>query len=455
MTKGSERNYILKILEDIDKKGLFVNQVLDDYFYVYEFDKQQRSFISKIVYGTIEQRYYIDFAVNSVSKVKVRKMKPVIKYIIRMTAYQILFMDKVPDHAAINEGVKLTKKRKFFQLTGFVNGVLRSVVREKDTLEEKIDKLKPIEKLSIRYSFDQEMLKYLMKQYDFKVIEKYLMESLKTKATAIRVNQTKTNREQLIKELQPVGLIENGHILKDSLYITEYGKITDLEAFKKGLFQVQDESSTLVGIISNIKEGVKVLDVCAAPGGKATHISDLLNGSGEVVACDISEHKVLKINENIQRLGLNNIKTKLLDASIYNKEYNNAFDIVITDVPCSGLGIIRSKPDIKFNMNYSKIESLIELQQKIIQNVSTYVNSGGTLVYSTCTINKEENESQVKKFLDNNNDFELIDISKEIDTYQDIKYPEILKSFINNGMLQLITDEKLTDGFFIAKLRKK
>jgi len=454
MTKGSEREYVLKILEDIHKKEIFANQALDDYFYVYEFDKQQRSFISRIVYGTIENNKYIDFCINAVAKIKVNKMKPTIRFILRMSVYQLLYMDKVPSHAAINEAVKLTTKRNFFQLKGFVNGVLRSVERRSGEFEGMLDELPMRDKLSIKYSLNWDVVGYLQKQYSDEVFEAFLQESLKRKKTCIRVNTLKTSSEELRKILKTDCEISDGHLLDTSMYLSGYSNLTSIEGFTNGLFQVQDESSTLVGLVANPSKDQSIIDVCAAPGGKSTHIAQLLANEGKVISCDVSESKVEKINENISRLDLSNVETMVQDASESIEANIENFDLVIADIPCSGLGLLRSKPDIKSNMTVAKIKSLIELQKEIIDNVSTYVKPGGTLIYSTCTINKKENRVQVDEFLDRHHDFDLVPIViGDMASSEDIN--PFLDEFIQDGCIELMTNEKVTDGFFIAKMKRR
>jgi len=453
MTKGSERNYVLKILEDIYKKDSFANQVIDNYFYVYEFDKQQKSFISRVVYGTIENVKYIDFCLNEVSKIKVNKMKPTIRFILRMSVYQLLFMDKVPSHAAINEAVKLTIKRNFFQLKGFVNGVLRSVERRKGDFEGLIDQLSKRDRFSIKYSMNWDVVGYLQKQYSDEDFEKFLIESLKKKNTCIRVNTVKIVRAELENVLSEECTLTKGHLLEDSLYLSDYSNLMNLDSFNKGEFQVQDESSTLVGLVANPNSHQKIIEVCAAPGGKTTHLAQLLNNEGHVISCDISDSKIEKINENINRLGLTNISTQVQNASIPREDYIDEFDIVVADIPCSGLGLLRSKPDIKTNMTVDKIKSLIELQKEIIDNVATYVKPGGTLIYSTCTINKKENRVQVDEFLTRHEEFELIPINRN-DMANSEHISELLDTYIKDGCIELITNEYVTDGFFIAKLKR-
>jgi len=448
MTKGSERQYILKILEDIQTKQAFMNKVIDDYFFVYDFDKQQRSFIARVVYGTIEHQNYIDFCINNVSNIKINKMKPTIRSILRMSVYQILFMDKVPAHAAINEAVKLTQKRKFTNLKSFVNGVLRNIERQKQEFPELIKKLPEADFLSVRYSLNHELTTYLLTQYSFEALERFLIESQREKETCVRTNVLKLTTAELKEKLISLCEIREGNLFDDSFYIRGYDQLQLLEPFLKGEFQVQDESSTIVGIIANLERESKVIDVCAAPGGKTTHMAMLMENAGNVIACDISEAKTQKIYENCKRLNLSNVSIVTQDATIKNEDFINAFDTVVADVPCSGLGVLRSKPDIKHNMTREKITRLIEIQKSILQNVKDYVKVGGVLIYSTCTINKDENANQMDEFLRCNPSFIAIDLMQEP------QLNSLIKNHIKDNYLQLLTDEQVTDGFFIAKLKR-
>lgn len=448
MTKGSERQYILKILEDIQTKQAFMNKVIDDYFFVYDFDKQQRSFIARVVYGTIEHQNYIDFCINHVSSIKINKMKPTIRGILRMSVYQILFMDKVPAHAAINEAVKLTQKRKFTNLKSFVNGVLRNVERQKQGFPELIKQLPEAEYLSVQYSLNHELTTYLLSQYSFDALEKFLIESQREKETCVRTNILKLTTADLKEKLLAQCEIRDGNLFKDSFYIRGYDQLNVLEPFINGEFQVQDESSTLVGIIANLNKSSNVIDVCAAPGGKTTHMAMLMENAGRIVACDISETKTHKIQENCERLSLSNVTIITQDATIKNDDFIQAFDTVIADVPCSGLGVFRSKPDIKHNMTREKISRLIEIQKSILQNVKDYVKVDGVLIYSTCTINKDENANQIDGFLKDNPSFVAVDLMNEP------QLNGLIKSHIKDKYLQLLTDEQVTDGFFIAKLKR-
>ena len=455
MTKGSERTYILKILEDMESKSLYPSQVLDDYFYVYDFDKQQRSFIAKVVFGMLEQQYYIDYAINKVSKVQVSKMKPLIRHVMRMSAYQILFMDKVPDHGAINEAVKLVKKRKFHQLGGFVNGVLRALTREKEAIAGEVAGLPSELRLSVLYSVHKEMIVHLKEQYGLDVIESFLKESMKEKKTVLRRNAFKSESGFFITELEKEAVVKESPLLRDSYRISGYDSLASMETFKRGLFQVQDESSTLVGLSAGIKPGMRVLDTCCAPGGKTTHIAELLKGEGELIACDISEHKLQKVEDNLKRLDIEGVSLRIMDAATKEDSFVDGFDVVICDAPCSGLGILRSKPDIKLNMDVPKMEQLVHLQEKILSNVQAYVKPGGTLVYSTCTVNRNENIHQVESFLKEHPDFEIESLKPVFDQADEVVDASLLDPYYEQGCLQLLTQEKLTDGFFICRMHRK
>lgn len=452
MSKVNERMLVLRILEDMDGKNRFLNDVIEDYFHVYELDKQQRSFISRLAYGSVENDLYLDFCLNLVSKVKSNKMKKPLRYILRMALYQLLFMDKVPEHAIINEAVKLSVKRGYGQLKGFVNGVLRESVRRKDEFSNELMKLPKKQYLSVRYSVSSYLVEYLLEQYSEKELESFLEASSKERKTCIRINRMKTTKEDLLKKLRSSLNVEEGHLLEQALYIEGMDRVDTISGFQEGLFTVQDESSMLVTIIADPKPGMKVLDVCAAPGGKTAFCAEQMEDKGLVVSCDVSEKKLDRIRENIERLGLTSVQLRMQDATLREEEFHEAFDLVIADVPCSGLGILRSKPDIKRNLSLEKLESLIDLQGRILSNIADYVVKGGYLIYSTCTVNHKENKEQVKAFLMQHKEFSLVPLEEE-DRFQDQVKAKIKKQ-ISEGMLQLMTDEQLTDGFFIAKMRK-
>ena len=446
MTNINERHIALKVLEDVEKKGRFVSQILDDYFIQYTLTKQQRSFISKMVYGVIENQILINYYIHATSNIKKNKIKPVIRIILQLAIYQLLFLDKVPAHAAINEAVKLVKKRKLFQLRGFVNGVLRNIERNHQEVYAKIQLLPLEQRLSIMYSIKEELVNYLLKTYNAKELEAYLKASMSIKDTCIRTNILKISPSKLKEQLTNAYQVREGYLFDEAFYLSEYDRLELIDEFVDGCFQVQDESSMCVAklVDSNAKT---IIDVCSAPGGKSTHLAERRNDNASIIACDISENKTRKIDENCRRLGLSSITTKVADATVFNPPWKEAFDCVLADAPCSGLGILRTKPDIKMNMSLEKIESLIKIQKDILDNVCQYVKIGGELIYSTCTINAFENTHQVKHFLQEHPEFEKVDLRHWC-------LENHLDSFIEDGNIQLLTHQSQTDGFFIAKLRR-
>ena len=443
------REMALEILLEVEKNGAYPNvllkQTLDKYLYM---EKQERAFLTRLVEGCVERKITLEHYINSVSKTPVNKMKPVIRCIMRMAAYQIFYMDSVPDSAACNEAVKLAQKKGFHTLKGFVNGVLRNLSRQKDEMAMPDEKKEPIKAFSVQYSIPEWLVEKIIRDYG-KENAKNMFASLyeNVGATSIRVNNSKISTEECAELLKKEGVhVEKGAYVENALEISGYDSLQFLESFEKGCFQVQDVSSMLVGIAAAPKKGDRVIDVCAAPGGKSIHVADLLNETGHVEARDLTDYKVNLIEENIARCGFDNINAKKADALILDEEAFESADIVIADLPCSGLGVLKKKSDIKYRMSQAQIEELVQLQRKILKNAVTYVKKGGTLIYSTCTIAKEENDLQVDWILEN--------LPLQLVSLEDCMGEEILKNTEREGVLQLLPGREKTDGFFLAKFRK-
>lgn len=441
------RNICLKILEELETNNIFINEALEGHFNMLTMTQQEKAFVNRVVYGTVENEIRIDYIIDQFSKLKANKLKKPILLILRMSIYQMLFMEHIPHSAAIDEGVKLVKKRKMINLAGFVNGVLRNVSRNIASINYPNEELNKSEYLSIMYSVPKWLVDYLIAQYDYNIVKEIFKDSLKTPKLCIRYNHLRGSRDELLKSLKEDQLIvSEGHILPYAYYLENVGAIKSLKAFQKGLFQVQDESSMLVSEIANPKESDTVLDVCAAPGGKTTHMAQIMNNNGKIYSRDVSERKLFMINENCSRLGISNVDISRQDATILDLNLENKIDIVLTDVPCSGLGIIKKKPDIKYNVSLEGISSLIKVQREILNTACKYVKIGGTLIYSTCTINTHENDENIEWFLENHSNYELIpieyDLKDDLNTAKD-------KSF-----LQLLPINEVSDGFFIAKMKR-
>lgn len=453
MTKSVNiRELILGILLEVTEKEayshLIIRSVLDKYQYL---DKSERAFITRVSEGTIENMILIDYIINQFSKVKVNKMKPVIRNILRMGVYQLKYMDSVPDSAVCNEAVKLAKKKGFNNLTGFVNGVLRNISRNIDSIRypaKSEDKEQEIEYLSIMYSMPGWITEDFYDSYGKAVTKQILEGFLNRNTTTVRCNLSKASIDETVSLLEQDNInVKRNNYLDYALEIENFNTISNIKAFNEGLCQVQDVSSMLVAEIAGIKENDIILDVCAAPGGKSIHAADKLNNTGKVYARDLTEAKAELIRQNVERTGYTNIEVKVQDALIKDNELLNKADVVIADLPCSGLGVIAKKTDIKYKMSKEKQKELVKLQRQILSVVKDYVKPGGVLIYSTCTINIEENIENVKWFCESF-DFEM----KSITSYL---CKELRSDTTDKGYLQLLPGVHNTDGFFMARLERK
>lgn len=417
---------LLEIMEHEQYSHLVIRDVLDKYAYL---EKQERAFLTRLVEGTIERTVELDYIINLFSKVKVRKMKPLIRNLLRMSVYQLRDMDSVPDSAVCNEAVKLAKKRGFHQLSGFVNGVLRSISREPEKIQYPDRRKNPAEYLSVCYSMPEWIVKEWMDSYGDRRAEELLCAFSKEQALYVRTNLNRTTPEQLMESLRAQGIeVAQNASLSYAIELKNYDNLNAIPEFQNGDFYVQDVSSMMVAETAAPKNGDYIIDVCAAPGGKSTHLAEMLNGTGHVQARDLTEYKVGLIQENINRHQLANMEAVMWDATVEDAQSVGKADILICDLPCSGLGVLGKKTDIRYKMTQEKQQELVLLQRRILDTVHTYVKPGGTLVYSTCTIHRDENEGNVEWFL--------------------AKYPQ----FSLDSMQQMFPGELGQDGFFIAKL---
>ncbi len=435
---------LMKITEEEAYSHIVLRGVLEQYQYL---DKRDRAFISRITEGTLEHLLQIDYIIECFSKVPVYNMKPLIRNLLRMSVYQLKYMDSVPDSAAINEAVKMAQKHGFYNLKGFVNGVLRAVARGLEDVVYPDAKKDPEGYLSVTYSMPVWILKKWLHQFDFATVEAICKSTHEERPITVRCNLSKISKDEIIDSLNEQGITVKQHPYLDyALEISDFNYLGAVDAFRKGWIYVQDVSSMLVAEIAAPNWGDVCLDVCAAPGGKALHLADKLKGSGSVEAFDLSEHKVLLMRENIDRSELINITADVKDATAFDPLYEGKADIVLADVPCSGLGVMGRKQDIKYKMTQQRQDEIIRLQRRILQVVTRYVKPGGTLIFSTCTIGLDENQNNLKWLLDYF-PFTL----ESIDSY----IPEELRSRTTaGGYLQLLPGVHESDGFFIARLRR-
>ncbi len=446
------RALALECLMEINENGKYIHHilraVLDKYQYL---EKQERAFLNRLVEGTLERQIELDYVLNAFSKVRVAKMKPLIRSLLRMSLYQLMYMDAVPDSAVCNEAVKLAKKRGFGQLSGFVNGLLRNIARNREEVAYPDRKSDPSAYLSVRYSMPEWIVLKWIHTYGIEKTENILKAFYQDYPLAVRTNQTRISTEKLKKQLLDEGAgyaepipkygnwMDKAHpslvsayerISKYALLLSGIDYLGDFPSFQRGEFYIQDVSSMLAAETAEPKKGDYCIDVCAAPGGKSTHLAELLDGTGMVEARDLTEYKVGLMEENRIRQGLVNLKSVCMDASCFDEASVGNADILICDLPCSGLGVLGKKPDIRYKMTEDLQEELVELQRKILSTVYPYLKVGGTLIYSTCTINQSENEENVKWLLET--------------------HPMLSLEF----MQQLFPQEAGSDGFFLAKLKK-
>ncbi|OON92258.1 MAG: 16S rRNA (cytosine(967)-C(5))-methyltransferase, partial [Candidatus Epulonipiscium fishelsonii] len=380
------RETIVDILVEIEKSQSYVQLILKKY--LEQFEILDRKFITEVVNGTIQHQITLDYYINTLSKTPVNKMKPFIKQLIRMSAYQLLFLDKIPTPAIINEAVNIVKRRKMTNLSGFVNGILRNLDRQKDNI---VLPTEPIECFSVKYSMPAWIIQMWNNVYNHAEIEKICSSLNRRGKVCGRVNNLKTSKEQLKILLNRENIdITDGKFIEESFYLNNVTSIGNVSSFKEGLWTVQDESAMLVSKVLNPQKGDIILDVCAAPGGKSTHIAQLIQNEGQIISTDIYEHKLELIQKNADRLELSCITPVLNDGTIFKEAWENKFDKILLDVPCSGLGILSKKPDIKYKRTLSDIHELVKIQKKLIENNIKYLKPNGILVYSTCTISKLE-----------------------------------------------------------------
>ena len=431
------REIALKTLYKIDKEQAYSNIALNEEI------KQNREkltekdigLISEIVYGVTTWKLTLDEIIKKYSKIKLKKISPWILNILRMGVYQIVFLDKIPKSAAVNESVNLAKRYGHSSSSNFVNAILRKV--EKNDYEELFEISNDVERISKTTSMPEWIVRELLKNNNIESDKKIFENSNLKPKTTIRVNALKTTKEDLIKKLNENNIQFkeaniNEKMAGDFLILNKVKNIENLDLFKNGYFTIQDISAGLTAKILNPQPDEIVLDACSAPGGKTTYIAELMKNKGIIEAWDIHEHRTKLVEKNAKRLGINIIKTQVKDATIYDESLNEKFDKILLDVPCLGIGVIKRKPDIKWQRKVEDIKEITKTQATILENCSRYLKKGGSLVYSTCSILKEENEDIISNFLSKQTDFEIAE----------------------NDIINIFQDEE-KDGFFICKLHKK
>lgn len=444
--KKNVRETAMDLLETIEKNQSYSNLLLHHAIEKNALPSKDIGLLTELTYGTLQRKMTLDFYLKPFIKDS-RKWQAWVMHLLRVTLYQMVYLDKIPERAAIFEAVEIAKKRGHKGIAGLVNGILRSIQREGLPSLESIQD--PIERISVATSHPSWLVRRWVDQFGIEATTEMCELNLIAPLQTARVNTTKISREECIALLEEEGyLVEPSPILPEAIRGLK-GNLASSTAFKWGFFTIQDESSMLVAHALGIKEDEEVLDACAAPGGKSTHLAEKMSNSGKVVSLDLHEHKVKLINDNAKRLGLTNIQTKALDTRKVQEIFpNESFDRILLDAPCSGLGVMRRKPDMKYTKKEEDLFRLSSIQWELLQSVAPLVKKGGILVYSTCTVDNEENQKVVNRFLQENPQFEgdltLID-----------RMPEAIKPIVTDYDLQMMPQHIGSDGFYIASLRKK
>ena len=440
--KLGARDVALEVLMQVDRANAWSDGSLKRTIAKNKLDGREAALATRLSYGVVQNKMLLDYYISCYCTQKAEKLEPVIRNILRIGGYQILFMDKIPHRAAVNEAVEQTKKNKREKAAGMVNAVLRKFVANWMNMPA-LPNGSTAEYLSVRYSHPLWLVKRLMNLLGAEETEAFLQQNNEIVPTTIQVNPLKTTAEELAAELTQSGVsVEKHPWLSGCFEVSGTGDLENLPAFTEGRFMVQDAAARLVANIAQPAEDAKVLDMCAAPGGKSFALAFDMGDKGQIVSCDVHPHKLKLLESGAQRLGINNLRAVLADGTEHHAAWEQAADLVVADVPCSGLGIIRKKPDIRYKKP-EELAKLPALQMKILENAATYVRPGGTLIYSTCTILPEENEGVTEAFLANHIDFTLEEF--------------VLPLPIGNskGHLTLWPQRFGTDGFYICRMRRK
>ena len=441
------RNAAVRIVYRVLREGAYSNIALKEELDKGKLERLDKALVTEIVNGTLRNLTRIDWITTRF--IKAKRIDPWIEDIIRCGIYQILFLDRVPDSAVCNESAELARKHGHEGAVRFVNGVLRNISRSKENPEYPDKSKNAAGYLSVFYSHPEWIVRKWIKDYGMEFTEALLNANNEKPPFTIRCNRLRIEKEELIAVLSEEGIeCADGSYNAEAIHIRATSSIETKESFKKGYYQVQDESSMLVAHIADPKPGDRILDICSAPGGKTTHMAELMDNKGEVVARDIYGHKLRLVEENCVRLGVSIVRTELHDAMVIDESSLERFDKVLLDAPCSGLGVMRRKPDLRWKKEPDNFKELAEMQRKMLKLASGYVKPGGKLLYSTCTINRTENNDIVRDFISNNNGFQLESIIGQL--------PEkLVCESAYQGFLELYPNIHGTDGFYIAKMEKR
>ncbi|MBD7942745.1 MULTISPECIES: 16S rRNA (cytosine(967)-C(5))-methyltransferase RsmB [Psychrobacillus] len=439
---GNVRDAALTILMAVEKQQAYSNLLLHQTIEKYDIEPKDRALLTELTYGTLQHKMTLDYYLKPFIK---GKLDDWVRQLLRLSLYQIHYLSRIPDHAAVNEAVNIAKRRGHKGISGVVNGILRSILREGVSSTESI--VDDVERLSIETSHPLWMVKRFISEYGFETTKKMLEENNEPPVTTLRVNLFKRTVEQVMHLMTQEGyVVAQSEVIPECIYLFN-GQAAKTTAFQKGFVTIQDESSMIPAYALQPEPGMIVLDMCSAPGGKTTHIAEKMKNTGKLVAMDIHQHKLKLVKENAERLGFSFIETVEKDGRKASELFpEQTFDRILVDAPCSGLGVMKRKPDIKYTKNEKDFDSLKPIQLKLLDEAYKLLKPNGLMVYSTCTVDKEENEGTAKLFLENHPDMQLKSFP---DVVKNIKQQE------EDGMLQLFPQDLRSDGFFVAVFQKQ
>ncbi len=444
---NSVRQLALDLLVRIGDQGGYSHLLIDQILKKHHLDNRDGGLLTEIVYGTMQRKLTLEYDLTTFVNNK-KKIDKWVKWLLYLSFYQMKYLDKVPDHAIIHESVEIAKRKGHKGIANFVNGILRSAQRQGFADYQEI--ADPIERISIETSHPYWLVKRWIAQYGTEITETMCHTNITHKKMSVRIQPLRISREELITQLKRDGYDVSKSLISLQGIVIEKGNILKHTSLQEGMCTIQDESSMLVAELMGLTEGMNVLDACSAPGGKATHIAEKMRDSGIVSAYDLHEKKANLVTEKAKSLGLKSIKTGQADARALQEIHSNKyFDRILIDAPCSGLGVLRSKPDIKYNKNEEDIRRLSVIQKEILNHVQSLLKDDGKLIYSTCTVDKEENENVIESFLQENQDFQIDPTFFE-------ELPEELKNSVGQSVfgLQIFPQDINSDGFFITRLMK-
>jgi 16S rRNA (cytosine967-C5)-methyltransferase len=446
--KSSVRSYAGEILSKVDSRKAYADVLLDQTLKTKSLDERDRALLTELVYGTLRWRGKIDAQLSRHLHRPLATSDPLIRNLLRLTCYQLFFLDKIPDYAAVNEAVELAKLHGRRKTAGFVNGVLRSVIREKNGNTVPPIRDESMESLAAEYSHPEWLVRRWNEQFGVAAAKSLMRANNERAPLALRVNLLRCTRDDLLQRFSESGVVATpSSCSPQGVCVQSAGAVEKLPGFGEGLFQVQGESSQLIAHLLAPSPNERILDACAAPGGKTTHVAELMKDNGEIVAIDKSASGIEKIRANVARLGIKSLRLHVADAAREpSPSLRGPYDRILVDAPCSGLGTLRAHPEIKWHRDERDIARLRALQSQILDRIAAYLKPGGILVYSTCTLTREENDGNVESFLDRHSEFELQDAARYL--------PDEAKHMIREKYFEALPQRDNTDGFFAARLSR-